>query len=238
VSGSVLFRVSERLSNEEVRVRYREEVEYVDREVGRLLAAVEAASTGRDTLVILTADHGEELGLHGPPGHVSRLYDSVLRVPLIISWPGQLPEGVVVSDPVSHIDLLPTITDLLNIRDLSMRSGRRLAPLLDSARADVEIVPIVAETFRPESRKDRKALIADHFKLILTPEDSLEELYDLSTDPDELHNLVSEDPEKTAEFTKILLARLAEAQARAPSPEQQTLTEEQLERLRSLGYVR
>ena len=238
VSGSVLFRVSERLSNEEVRVRYREEVEYVDREIGRLLAAVEAASTGRDTLVILTADHGEELGLHGPPGHVSRLYDSVLRVPLIISWPGQLPEGVVVSDLVSHIDLLPTITDLLNIQDSNMRSGRRLAPLLDSARADVEIVPIVAETFRPESPKDRKALIADRFKLILTPEDSLEELYDLSTDPDELHNLVSDDPETTADLTKILLARLAEAQAKAPSPEQQTLTEEQLERLRSLGYVR
>jgi len=238
VSGSVLFRVSERLSNAEVRVRYREEVEYVDREIGRLLAAVEEASTGRDTLIILTADHGEELGLHGSPGHVSRLYDSVLRVPLIISWPGQLPEGVVVSDPVSHIDLLPTITDLLNIRDSTARSGRRLTPLLDSARAEVEIVPIVAETFRPQAPKDRKALIADHFKLILTPEDSLEELYDLSTDPNELQNLVSDDPETTADLIKILLTRLAEAQANARNPEQQTLTEEQLERLRSLGYVR
>ena len=238
VSGSVRFRVSERLSNAEVRVRYREEVEYVDREIGRLLTAVEAASAGRDTLIILTADHGEELGLHGPPGHVSRLYDSVLRVPLIMSWPGQLPEGVVVSDPVSHIDLLPTIADLLNIRDSSVRSGRRLAPLLDSTRDDVEIVPIVAETFKPESRKDRKALIADRFKLILTPEDSLEELYDLTVDPDEQQNLVSDDPETAANLTKILLARLAEAEARAPSPEQQSLTEEQLERLRSLGYVR
>ena len=238
MSGSVRFRVSERLSTEDVRVRYREEVEYVDREIGRLLTAVEAASAGRDTLVILTADHGEELGLHGPPGHVSRLYNSVLRVPLIMSWPGQLPEGVVVSDPVSHIDLLPTIADLLNIRDSSVRSGRRLAPLLAPGREDVEIVPIVAETFRPESRKDRKALISGHFKLILTPEDSLEELYDLSTDPDEQQNLVSADPETTATLTQILRSRLAEAQARAPSPEQQTLTEEQLERLRSLGYVR
>ena len=238
VSGSVRFRVSERLSNKEVRVRYREEVEYVDREIGRLLAAIEAASAGRDTLIMLTADHGEELGLHGPPGHVSRLYDSVLRVPLIMSWPGQLPEGVVVSDPVSHIDLLPTIADLLNIRDSHVRSGRRLAPLLDSARQDGDIVPIVAETFRPESPKDRKALISGRFKLILTPEDSLEELYDLSTDPDEQQNLVSDDPETTATLTKILLARLAQAEANAPSPEQQTLTEEQLERLRSLGYVR
>ena len=238
VSGSILFRVSERLSNEEVRVRYREEVEYVDSEIGRLLAAVDAASAGRDTLIILTADHGEELGLHGPPGHVSRLYDSVLKVPLIISWPGRLPEGAVVSDAVSHIDLLPTIVDLLNIRDPSVRSGRRLGPLLDTARDDVAAVPIVAETFRPESSKDRKALIANRFKLILTPEDSLEELYNLDQDPDEQQNLVSEDPETTANLTKILLARLAEAEARAARPEQQTLTEEQLERLRSLGYVR
>ena len=238
VSGSVLFRVSERLSNEEVRARYREEVEYVDREIGRLLTAVEAASAGRDTLVILTADHGEELGLHGPPGHVSRLYDSVLRVPLLMSWPGQLPAGLVVSDPVSHIDLLPTIADLLNIRDTSVRSGRRLAPLLNSAPDELEIVPIVAQTFKPESPKDRQALISDRIKLILTPEDSLQELYDLTTDPDELENLVSVDPETTANLTGILRARLAEAEARAPTPEQQTLTEEQLERLRSLGYVR
>lgn len=238
VSGSVLFRVSERLSNEEIRIRYREEVEYVDREIGRLLAAVEEASAGRDTLVILTADHGEELGLHGPPGHVSRLYDSVLKVPLIMSWPGQIPEGSVVSDPVSHIDLLPTIVDLLKIRDPNARSGRRLGPLLNGRPGDVAADPIIAETFRPESPKDRKALISDRFKLILTPEDSLEELYDLDADPDEQQNLVSEDPERTAALAKILLTRLAEAEANAPSPEQQTLTEEQLERLRSLGYVR
>ena len=238
VSGSVLFRVSERLSNEDVRLRYREEVEYVDREIGRLLTAVEAANAGRDTLVILTADHGEELGLHGPPGHVGRLYNSVLSVPLIISWPGQLPEGLVVSDPVSHVDLLPTVVDLLKIRDTGARSGRRLGPLMDPLRGDVPTVPIVAETFRPESPKDRKALIADRFKLILTQEDSLEELYNLDTDPDEQQNLVSDDPERAADLTTILLERLAEAEARAPSPEQQTLTEEQLERLRSLGYVR
>ncbi len=239
VSGSVRFRVSERLSNiEETRVRYREEVEYVDQEIGRLLTAVGDAATGSDTLVILTADHGEDLGLHGPPGHVSRLYDTVLRVPLIMSWPGQLPEGVVVSDPVSHIDLLPTIADLLNIRDLSVRSGRRLTPLLDPTRQDSEIIPIVAETFKPESPRDRKALISDRFKLILTPEDSLEELYDLRTDPNEQQNLVSDHAETTATLTKILLARLAEAESRATSSEQQALTEEQLERLRSLGYVR
>ena len=162
----------------------------------------------------------------------------MLKVPLIVSWPGQIPEGVVVSDPVSHIDLLPTIVDLLKIRDPRVRSGRRLGPLLSAERGNVTAAPIIAETFRPESPKDRKALIADRFKLILTPEDALKELYDLDADPDELQNLASEDPERTAALAKILLTRVAEAQAKAPSPEQQTLTEEQLERLRSLGYVR
>ena len=238
VSGSVMFRVSERLSNEDVRTRYREEVEYVDREIGRLLTAVAEASGDRDTLVILTADHGEELGLHGPPGHVSRLYDSVLRVPLIMSWPGQLPAGVRVADAVSHIDLLPTVLDLLNVPDRTPRSGQRLSPLLKTAQESVAKVPIIAETFRPESPKDRKAIISDRFKLILTPEDALEELYDLDQDPDEQHNLVFDDPDTAASLTKILLAGLAEAEARAAVPEQQTLSEEQLERLRSLGYVR
>ena len=81
-------------------------------------------------------------------------------------------------------------------------------------------------------------MIVDRFKLILTPEDSLEELYNLDQDPDEQRNLVSDDPDTTASLTKILLARLAEAEARAARPQQQTLTEEQVERLRSLGYVR
>ena len=84
VSVKVSMRVAEKTSNRVLRRRYREEVEYVDREVGRLLSTVRSVTSG-ETLVILTSDHGEGLGEHGPPGHVTRLYYPQLRVPLIFA---------------------------------------------------------------------------------------------------------------------------------------------------------
>ena len=152
----IQFRPVENLPPSEIRVRYLEEVEYVDRAIGELVIALR--ERGDNPLIILTADHGEELGEHGGAGHVTRLYDTTLRVPLIFSWPGVLPEGVVVEDPVSHIDLLPTIFELLKIPDTETRSGRSLVPQLLARPGVVEPRPIVAETFRPESRKDRQAI--------------------------------------------------------------------------------
>ena len=98
--------------------------------------------------------------------------------------------------------------------------------------------PVVAETFRSQSPRDRSALVADRQKLILTPSDSLAELYDLNADPDEQRNLVADDPDTTASLTRVLRVRLAEAEARAAIPQEQTLTQEQRERLRVLGYAR
>ena len=87
---NLFVRARERLTVSDVRERYKEEVEYTDREIGRLVGALRAAGRLEDTLVILTSDHGEELGEHGAPGHVAYLYDTVLRVPLMMSWPGRL----------------------------------------------------------------------------------------------------------------------------------------------------
>ena len=77
------------LGRSEVRRRYAGEVAYVDREIGRLLDAVRRSGWAHRTLVILTSDHGEGLGDHGLGGHVDQLYDSLLRVPLILSYPGR-----------------------------------------------------------------------------------------------------------------------------------------------------
>ena len=143
-----------------------------------MLSALWAETQPENTLIIFTADHGEELFEHGPSGHVARLYDPVIRVPFIISWPGRLPAGVVVKENVSHIDLLPTVLELLNVRDLQTRSGRSLGPLLAQPSGAFTEEPVVAETFRPEAPKDRQALILNRHKLILTPADQTVELYE------------------------------------------------------------
>ena len=238
VSTELVMQVSEYPPPDEVRRRYREEVEYLDRQVGRLLAALRETSRPEDTLIVFTSDHGEELFEHGVPGHVMNLYDTVLRVPLIVHWPGRLTAGTVVRDLVSHIDLLPTVLDWLHVRDPEVRSGRSLLPLFAQPPGAFSAEPVVVETFRPESPKDRQAFIAGRRKLILTPADAQAQLFDLDADPGEHENLAAREPGATADLTARLQARLAAARDRALAVEQRALTEEEIQRLRSLGYLR
>ena len=106
--------------------------------------------------------------------------------------------------------------ELLNVRDLQMRSGRSLGPLLAQPSGAFTEEPVVAETFRPEAPKDRQALILNRHKLILTPADQTVELYDLDQDPEERGNLATRDTETTAHLSRLLRARLAQAGDRGP----------------------
>ena len=220
----------------ELRKRYAEEVEYVDRQLGDLLAALARGGRRDDTLIVLTADHGEGLGDHGYLGHVGALYEEQLLVPLILSWPGRLPAGVTVETPVSLLDLLPTVTDLLSIPDDAPRLGRSLAPLIERAPGSDVDVPIVAETAPGELG----AIIAGDLKLIADPSFRRTMLYDLARDPRETRNGAQDQPAQVAELAGMMMAQLARAPGDVPAGDVLTeeLTDEQLRRLRSLGYVR
>ena len=238
VTATVAFQASDRPSADEIRRRYREEVEYLDRQIGVLLSALREASRPEDTLIVFTADHGEELFDHGPPGHVPYLYDTVVRVPLFLSWPGRVDAGAVVTEPVSHVDLLPTVLEWLRIPDPVSRSGRSLIPLLAPGPTPFDTVPVVAETFRPEAPVDLKAIVESRRKLIFAPADSGVQLFDLERDPGERDNLAGRDPAGASELSERLDERLTEARERALPPEQRALTDEELQRLRALGYLR
>lgn len=234
----VFFQASDLPPADEIRRRYREEVEYLDRQIGILLSALREASRPEDTLIIFTADHGEELFEHGPPGHVPYLYDTVIRVPLFVSWPGRLDAGTVVSEAVSHIDLLPTMLEWLRIPDPVSRSGRSLGTLLATDPTSFAPAPVMAETFRPEAPIDLKALIASRRKLIFTPADRGVQLFDLERDPGEREDVAARDSGAAAALSQELDARLATARERAVPPEQRAMTEEEIQRLRALGYLR
>ena len=239
VSTTIVFQASDRPSAEEIRLRYREEVEYLDRQIGVLLSALREASRPEETLIIFTADHGEELFEHGPPGHVPYLYDTVVRVPLFVSWLGRLASGLVLEDVVSHVDLLPTVLDLLGVPDPVARSGRSLRPLLAQPRdASFADEPVLAETFRPEAPVDLKALIARRWKLISNPAEDEPSLYDLARDPAERDDVAARDRSVAADLAVRLDRALAVARERAVPPERETLTEAELQRLRALGYLR
>ena len=148
---------------------------------------------------------------------------------------GHLPANKVVKTPVSLIDLLLTITDLINLSDDFERGGRTLVPLmLGSAVHDVT-PSIIAETFSPRAPRERRALITDDYKLIVTPAQNRTELYDLIDDPEELQNEKGR-PRILAELREELRSNLSNLKAR--KPDERPISEDQLRQLRSLGYVR
>ncbi|UCH79185.1 MAG: sulfatase [Candidatus Coatesbacteria bacterium] len=108
--------------------RYKAEVKYVDAEVGRLLKALERSP---HTVVIVTSDHGEEFLEHGGLDHGHTSYEELLRVPLLMKFPGRSP--AVIETPVDTLDLAPTLLDYLGFEAPASMQGRSLWPLLNGA---------------------------------------------------------------------------------------------------------
>ncbi|MFV2073405.1 MAG: sulfatase [Thermoanaerobaculales bacterium] len=235
VATELLLTCKQLLRKPEIRRRYAGEVEFTDREIGRLLAGLEARGLMDNTLVIFASDHGEGLGNHDHVGHVSQLYDTLLKVPLIFVWPEHLPEGAVVEDPVSLIDVFPTVADLLGLEAPADASGVSLVPLMHGTAIPTH--PFVASTYRPESYSDKQAIVMNGFKYIHSKLDDREweTLYDLSTDPEELDDLSEVRPGLLAELRAELKRRMD--RVASVEPIEAELSEEEAAHLRALGYV-
>lgn len=240
VESILQFFVTEKLTTELSRERYRLEVEYVDRQIGRLLDRLQQDDRLSDTVVIITSDHGEGLGDHGLLGHIHQLYDTLIRVPLIVVAPG-IPRASVDGDlVVRHVDLRPTILSLLDVEDPVPGVGVDLAPFLRGGELPLEM-PHLCTTYKPLARADLRGLVVGSRKLIREEAPGTTELYDLVADPEELNDLVGENPDavqEVAELSAILDHLLAmAAQASMPEKSEKELTKTEKEMLEALGYV-
>jgi len=221
--------------------RYRErpydgEIAYTDQQLGRLLRYLDESGQARDTLLVVTADHGEGLGEHDEGWHTFFVYDSTIRVPLILRADG-LPSGLVVDGQASLVDLLPTTLALLDIEDpdRSHRDGQDLRALIvDPAAAGKAAY---SESFAPLLTfgwSELRALRADGYKYISAPRP---ELYDVRTDPGELDDLASRDPDRAAAMGAALDAMVTGDDALGVAEQGTIADPETLDRLRSLGYI-
>jgi arylsulfatase A-like enzyme len=130
------------------RILYLCEIAYQDQQLGRVLDALRTGKLLDETLVIITADHGELLGREGMMGHEFSLSDDVLRVPLVLRYPGRIQAGQRLTVPVSHLDVLPTVLDLLGETEIPPRLTGKSLLLPRKLSPDR---PLIAEYSEPKT---------------------------------------------------------------------------------------
>lgn len=221
-----------------VRSQYRLEVEYMDQQIQRLINQLKEFNLYQDTLFIIAGDHGEGLGEYlstfGDPhvGHIHYLYDVYMKVPLIICYPGWLKGGQRIQTPVTLLDIAPTVLAIMGWEKLPQQQGQNLLEIKNK-----KVTPIFMETYRPESVRDRFALLELPWHLILTPEENRLEIFNLKDDPEEKYNLAGSI--ESNEKVQLLKARLEELARMALKEKIEIAIDKKTEEmLRSLGYIR
>jgi arylsulfatase A-like enzyme len=228
--------------------RYDAQIAFVDAEVRRLFEAVAEVAPEARTLRIVTADHGEGLGNHGLEGHGQHIYQEQIRVPLILHGDTDRLRHAVIRNLVRHVDVLPTVAELLDLRlDVSglRLEGRSLVPLLEDPSSEVGLEHAFSQRRPADERRLRigwepgtKISVQDgRFKFILNPEPP-HEFYDLRRDPYELRNLIETDSPEKERLRQWLLEKY---EALTDDHRTKDLSDEidpqVLEDLKALGYI-
>ena len=189
---------------------YREEVSYSDGLVGEVLAKIDELGIKDETLVIVTADHGEMLGEHGLNYHHHGMFDEVLRIPLIIRAPGTRAKTRIVEQQVRLMDLANTVLDYLKIDPMKASEGVELMGYAEGVRSKTiwsSLVGRRARSFAEGALVGMRSNGVKYIRDIVTGEESL---YHLLEDPKELVDLKNEQPE-VLEKARRLIASEVEA---------------------------
>ncbi len=212
---------------------YDGEIAFVDSLVGKLVSELESLGVLDESLLILLGDHGESLGDHGESTHGFFLYDSTVRVPLIVKGPG-IPASERVQAQVRTVDILPTVLDLLGLASRSNLDGVSLRPLLFDPEEDPELLAYIESRY-PQLHfgwAPLGGLRSSSYKFVDAPR---RELYDLSVDPGETRNLAEERPDVAEELASKL--EMIRGDVTPTKREPHLPDPETVERLRALGYV-
>ncbi len=220
---------------------YDGEIRFTDDILRRIFSELGGRGLLENTLVVVTADHGEEFFEHGGKGHQRTLFEEVVRVPLVVHWPGRVEGGRVVDEQVSLIDLMPTLLRYAGHDGNLPVQGRDISPLLEGT-AGLPERPALLELLVNE--QSMRALRSNEAKILQLSEGRPTSLFDLRRDPMEQHPILpgSERETERRAWERRLLETVGEAIAMGEvlehtRVEEIEVREELLERLRGLGYV-
>jgi arylsulfatase A-like enzyme len=163
---------------------YDGEIRYTDEVLGRVLDGLDRRGRLANALVVATADHGEEFFEHGGKGHRRTLFEEVVRVPLLVRFPGRIEAGRVIADPVRLVDVMPTVLALAGVELPVAVQGRDLGPLLRGGTLPEE--PALLDLRRP--RRHLRGLRSAERKLVSDARGRAR-LFDLVRDPGEVRPL-------------------------------------------------
>jgi arylsulfatase A-like enzyme len=221
--GEVL---ADRHDAEILRYSYDAGVRYLDHALGELFDTLRASGVWDHLLVVVTSDHGEAFGERGEFGHNS-VHQEIVRVPLMVKWPGGENAGAIRSDPRSAVDLAPTLLGFAGL-DAGELPGEDLRHLRTQR-------PIFAGTVaKAVIDGDHKAIFAGSLPVLL---------FDLSADPGELSNIADMGSSRVADLRHLLREHrhrsraLLEALGSTTEAGEVVLSESERERLRAFGYL-
>jgi len=212
----------------EFNMKYDGEVRWLDENVGKIIETLKKLDIYDTTVLVITGDHGENLGEHFSIEH-EHLYDSSVRVPLIIRYRPLIGEGKVITQVVENVDILPTILDLVGVSVDIEFQGTSLTPLVRGTGH------IDRAAYLDDLRK--LGLRTDKYKLIYDEKSEEVELYNLETDPGEVHNIASTNNEIVGRLLDELRRKKVTVDNQCVGAQRQNLSSRQLKKLRSLGYV-
>jgi arylsulfatase len=223
--------------HQRVKELYEGEVYYLDQLFKSMLEQLETLGLDDNTIVILTADHGEEFGEHGDYGH-DALYEEIVRVPLIMNIPGHEGESQRISDPHINTDLLPTLAHVVAADYVPIADGIDMLAPHDPTR------PLLL-TAMTNNENYSMAIIREGHKLIVDcpPPEFRELLFDLTEDSGEQSNRILDNPQLAGELFELMKdeaggdpCEVIKGAVRGADI-RDNLDEETIEKLKSLGYI-
>ena len=216
---------------------YDSEINFVDSYIGKL---IQKCDFDKDTLFIITSDHGEEFLDHEKLGHGNNLHRETINIPLIIKLPGGVSKKVV-SEQASLVDIMPTVLELLNIDSPEHILGKSLLKTYDLPfwlkkilRRNDELQSIFSEL---DTKSNTKALITEEWKYIYDFNKKKGQLYNIQEDFLELNNFAGKRVKEASQFKERLFDWVSAAKKYPIKKQDMRLTPTEKEKLKGLGYI-